>query len=459
MRPTRRELLEALGLGAAGAAVGCGPKTDWPAPRRGDPTAEWAGAGEPDEAIFDLGVQSGDPRPDALLLWTHTTGAADMVAVVKVWDGTAWADHDEVTATASEGGYVHVDVTGLEADLPVAFQFRDADGKLSAVGRSRTALAVGQEGTVRFGATSCADHDHAPFPSMTSLVERGEMDFFLWLGDTVYADRAYTLDEYRDTWRANQQTQGFRDVLTRAPSIYVWDDHEVANDWNTEPVSEQRLADATQAYLEHTTLRVDEQGRMWRSYRFGRAVEVFVLDCRGERDYDAGEYVSPEQLQWLIDGLQASDATWKVVVNSVPIANLPGAYDVLDKHLDRWEGFPAQRTALLDAITGNGVTGVLFVSGDFHQCTLARVEPEGHPANGIFDAFVGPAGSTLNAVGRLLMGDPQFPWSDADWNCTRFELAPEGIGRITWVADDGTTLADAWIDVTGELLHLDYLQR
>jgi alkaline phosphatase D len=456
IRPNRRELLAALG---AGAAAGCGPERVYDPARSTDPTSDWAGLGEPDLALFPLAVQSGDPRPDGLMLWTRYEGAAALEVVVVEWTDGAWKDLATVPAVPVDG-YVHVVLDDLAADRPISFQFRDADGALSPVGLSRTAMAAGTLGVVRFGATSCCSFNNDPFPNMSHAVARGPMDFFLWTGDAVYADGSVTLAEYRAEWYRAQQTSGFQDVMTAAPMLMTWDDHEVNNNWNTDGATAEQIQNGRQAMFEHNPIRRDDSApeRIWRKYRFGLTCEVFVLDCRGERDLDAMKYISDEQMQWLKDGLAASPCTWKVLVNSVPIANFPAAYDVLDLDLDRWEGFPASRQQLLDHIDQSGITGVLFVSGDLHHCSIGRLETSG-PASRMFDVLVGPAGSVLNAAGVYLMdADPnQWIWSDADWNTVRFELYGDGVARIDYVRDTGETLCSAVIDTVGNVLSLDFM--
>ncbi len=452
LRPNRREVLLALG------AAACAPERAYDPVRASDPSSDWEGLGDPDVAAFPLAVQSGDPRPDGLLLWTRYEGTAALEVVVMGWTGAAWAERGVFSAMPVDG-YVHVALDALPADLPLAYQFRDAAGALSAVGRARTAMDSEAIAVVRFGATSCCSMGGAPFPNLTQNVARGPLDFFVWVGDTIYADGAITLDEYRAEWAAVQATSGMQDMMRAAPALYTWDDHEVDDNWNVSGATDDQLAAARQALHEHTPVpRIEgAPNRLWRSYRFGRTVEVFVLDCRGERDLETMSYVSEEQMAWLLEGLSASECTWKVLINSVPIANFPEAYDIRDLDMDRWEGFPAQRSRLLDHIADEDISGVLFVSGDLHHGSIGRVEAEG-PASRIFDVLVGPTGSQLNIAGIYLAGlGDQWVWSDADRTSSRFELYADGVARITFVRDSGETLCEAVIDTRGNVLDLHSL--
>lgn len=163
----------------------------------------------------------------------------------------------------------------------------------------------------------------------------------------------------------------------------TWDDHEVADNWDPESIDPARLETAREAFFENLALRrlpPPNENRVWRSFRWGRTLEIFVLDCRSERRPSTrngpdAQCISRTQMDWLKAGLAASTAAFKIIANSVPIANFPGAFDLQAN--DRWEGYPAQRAELLDFLTGRAIRGVVFVSGDFHLATVAHLEATG----------------------------------------------------------------------------------
>jgi alkaline phosphatase D len=272
------------------------------------------------------------------------------------------------------------------------------------------------------------------------------------MGDTIYAGPDHSLEGYRATWAENFAVQGLQDMFTATPSIPGWDDHEMANNWDQDPPEPEELAAGYQAFFEHAPMRRhgSHPNRIWRSFRYGHTAEVFVLDCRGERIFRE-RYISPRQMEWLKRGLAASTATWKVIVNSVPITDFPGPYDAPIAFDDRWEAYPEQRAELLDFITGNDLQGVLFVSGDFHQCALARIDPEG-PANHLLEFVTGAVASNNNLLAPLIQDGEQFPYSDAVWSTTLFELDHFGFARITVVNDGNDTVFDGMIDTRGHIL-------
>ncbi len=430
----------------SGKADTAGPGAIPEDPRAALPDQEWPGVAAPDDQRFPLGVQAGDPTAGGARVWTAYAGALPITLHTAVWDGAVWVEAGAVPVTPDARGIVHHDLGDLPADATVAFQAVDGDGAGSRIGRFQTAIPATHTGRVRIGVTSCADQEHGEFPALPALVAAGPLDAFVWLGDFVYTDGAVTYEEYRAVWEQNLAKESVRAVHARVAGIWSWDDHEIANNWDPQTIDPVQRDTAFEAFFGLTPTVSTAPGRLWRSLRFGAAVELFVLDCRSERDLAAGEYVSRAQLDWLRAGLSASTATWKIVANSVPIAQMPDAWDVAGMGTDRWEGYPAQRAELLDHILG--MQGVLFVSGDFHQTGVYRVDP-GSP---VLDVLCGPAGSFLNPAGQLLPEDEQYLYTDAIWSATALECSVDGTCRITMIAEDGSIVLDMTVNVDGDVV-------
>ncbi|MBK7757971.1 MAG: alkaline phosphatase D family protein [Deltaproteobacteria bacterium] len=116
-------------------------------------------------------------------------------------------------------------------------------------------------------------------------------------------------------------------------------------------------------YREGLPQREGPSGDLWRSIRFGPDLEVFVLDCRSERDSAAPKIASDAQLDWAIESIKASDARFKLILTSVHITDHSPLFGTLEAK-DRWQGYEAQRLALLDGVSG--VEGVVFITGIYH---------------------------------------------------------------------------------------------
>jgi len=491
--PSRRGLIRAIGLGLPAVAA-CASATNPPPPdgfaetggsgttgdsgggdtatpgdtvdtgpsvvadtRPADPTEDWPGKGPADPSAFPLGMQLGEPTASSLVVWAYAPGAKEVTVHWASWDGTAWVDGGSASATPSAEGYVHHTLEGLQPDEIVAVQ-AEAGGLTSSVAQGRTAPHPDSLPEVYLGATSCLDQVHGEFPSLDEVKAIGQLDAMLWLGDTVYADGNRTLEEYRALWREQLGKGSFQRLFARVPGIWTWDDHEVGNNWNPQTIDPDHLDVATTTFHETVALPdgVRSTRKLWRSLRFGRTVELFVLDCRGERDYDAGHYISPEQLQWLQDGLAASECVWKVVATSVPITDMPQLWDLGGAQEDRWDGFPGtQRAELLAHIRQQGLTGVFFVAGDLHQSTVSYVDLPGGDGDDLLEIMAGPGGSVRNTIGRTIKDD-QFVFKEADWSAARLSFHPGGTARLQVAFEEGGPLMlDMTIDDRGNVVRID----
>jgi hypothetical protein len=148
-------------------------------------------------------------------------------------------------------------------------------------------------------------------------------------------------------------------------------------------------------------------------------------------------------MAWLKDGLSKSTAHFKILLNSVPMTDMPLWYVGAS---DRWEGYQAQREELLDHIADNGIEHVVCLSGDFHIGFVAHVDESG-AGKGVREIAVGPGGN-LNPAGLLPFPSNQFSFSHG-WPQATTELVfdpgkgPSGTIRVRFVrADNGNVLYD-----------------
>jgi len=468
---TRREVLKGMGLAGAGLLLGCsdgsagalggtdggtpveGPPSDFAVERPPEPPEP-----TPLSDAFPLGVASGDPTPARAIVWARYTGARPLRLVVWEMRGDVYAREVaavDATPAAADGGFVQRDVAGLTAGAPHRYAFFELDGAgarvaRSPIGRLRAPAAADALVDVTLGAVSCTAWGK-PFAALARAAARPDLDGFLFLGDTVYCDGARSRDDYRGMWARTLGTDEYRALRAAHPAIATWDDHEVDNNWNPETTDAAQRDAALGAFFEHQPVRRDPTvpSRIWRRLRFGRTVELFVLDCRGERrpstrkDADA-QYLSPEQLAWLKAGLVASDAVFKVILNSVPISSFPGAFQVAPG--DRWEGYPAQRRALLEHIDSSGLRGVLWISGDFHLGSIGRVATSGAGATQL-EVLAGPGAQSPNVLWTTL-GGSQFDFATGTNNYTTFRFDPTNRRvRVAFLDGDGATLVDRTYDL------------
>ncbi len=189
-------------------------------------------------------------------------------------------------------------------------------------------------------------------------------DVFVSLGDWPYADQApaaWTVDEFRAKYREVRIAPKIQPLLRAFGIRAIYDDHDIHDDWAGLSISyPDRLAAGLKVWDEWFPL--PKTGRRYRSWRWGTLAEMFMLDTRMYRrehtwkDNAQKTMIGAEQRKWLIDGVKASTAAFKLIFTSV----------VLDfgNTFDDWTIYTHERGLMFDGL--RGVPGVVFLSGDQH---------------------------------------------------------------------------------------------
>jgi alkaline phosphatase D len=265
---------------------------------------------------------------------------------------------------------------------------------------------LGGQGRCRRGA--------AGYPIFDVMRAR-QPDFFLFLGDTMYGDNrcpsppnepgadflATTLEEYRARHRDQRGAEALRRFLGSVPVYGIWDDHEVRN--NFAGPFDSQMPIGRQALREYWPIRVaaDDPHRLYRTVRAGADLELFILDTRQYRSRNADQdgstktMLGERQLQWLLNGLTDSTATWKVIVTTVPLSISKGGGAAVPGN-DGWAGgtdgtgFERERQVIVDRILGQRVKNVVFLAGDVHYVQANAYDPNGDGTPDFHEFVAGP---------------------------------------------------------------------
>lgn len=398
---------------------------------------------------FPLGVMSGDVTHDSVLCWTKYSRREPLKLLLlpvepRSLDTPAVIERD---VALDENGFAHVLVEGLQSHSAYRYVFvRMRDGVRVArgpMGHCKTAHDPNSLEPVIFGGTSCTSAQiGGDFPTMRRAALCGELDFFVHSGDHVYADEAITLEQYRAVYERTFARSGLRALHESVAMFVSWDDHEVVNNWDGETVDPERMRAARQAFIEHHAWRggVAAPRRLYEKFSWGKSLDLFMLDTRGERRLSTrqtpqAQYVSEEQLHWLIDGVRNSQAVFKCIVNPVPITHFGGLFSLAE--FDRWEGYAAQRERLLNALVNE--RNLWWLSGDFHLGSVGKVEATG-PRAKMREVLMGPGGQIPNPIASV-MDPPQFEFATSDCNWVRFAADPQRqTMEVTFINDVGRTL-------------------
>ena len=416
-RIDRRQLLTLAGAGGVGlAATVAGVSA---APVMANPTHHL----DP----FTLGVASGDPLPDGVVLWTRLApeplvadGLGGMTGhvVPVVWEVAEDPRFRHVVkrgverATPELGHAVHAEVHGLRSDREYYYRFRTG-GAVSPVGRTRTApSALARPRELAFAFVSCSNYPTGYFTAYQHLATE-DLDLVVHLGDYIYegpaagtlgrahlpAAEIFSLADYRVRHAQYKTDADLQLAHARFPWAVTWDDHEVENNYADE-ISEdaaqdpesflRRRAAAYQAYYEHMPLRRSAvprgaDMRIYRRLRYGRLAEFNLLDGRQYRsdqvtdqaalDDPARSMLGAEQERWLIDGLSHSAGTWNIVAQQTVMAKAdrdPGPGELLPN--DNWNGYEPARQRLFDGVVQRRVENMVVITGDAHCSMVADLK-------------------------------------------------------------------------------------
>lgn len=437
---TRRQFLQ--GVSTVGTLACTGKSMDTGVEPIGIRSAEperWAPDGTVNDIVFPSGIQVGDVTSTSGFVSVQINDQEVSWVLVEESDGE-WVEHSNGLEVAVDGT-VQFDLVNLKSDTAYCIVCFNGSGDRSAVTRFRSGLGDGDWRIVTFGAASCLG-GNLPWQTLTRAAEE-QLDFFLLLGDTVYTNsRSYTT-AWGD-WKRALKVQGMEDLTQSTSVIATWDDHELVNnfDWDLVENPSEIFDNAWRAFQNAVPMDKVQTGRMYRKISHGSVCEVFVLDCRGERRSDSGLYMSVEQMDWLKASLSESSARFKFIMNSVPIIDFTGLIGDVEA-IDRWQGFPGQRTEILSHIEDNSIEGVLWLGGDFHFGLVAQVSPTGSVGDTLMEVLNGPTGSFINIMGELMVPTEQFQDAVATWTYTKYMCNPQtGEVQVQFIDDSGEILLE-----------------
>jgi phosphodiesterase/alkaline phosphatase D-like protein len=306
------------------------------------------------------GAASGDVTQTSAVLWTHSTALGEMVFEYSTFDDFGIIDGHETVAVVDVNQPVKVEINGLIPATQYVYRVIDAQGN-TAAGRLRTSYTIGASTGLRFGASG--DWQQAPpFPSLANVPER-DLDFFIKLGDSIYADsetpalagivQARTLEDFRIKHGENVSSRFGSNVMAplyASTSILATiDDHEIVDNFAggappgqspdapdvhpLEPplftdgvdfVNETQVyQDAMRAFREYHPIRSElwdtpndvlthGKPKLYRKATYGSDAIVLILDARSFRDAPLPAVSDPfdaNEVEAFLTGTFAADRT------------------------------------------------------------------------------------------------------------------------------------------------------
>jgi alkaline phosphatase D len=373
---TRREFLKLLGGAgfAMPALIGqsaCSPPLTRTDASTGLSLCYVAGDVTPDGAMVWLRAE---PESKVFLQYGKDRGLGDLSSV-----GPFSVEKDADNTAL-------IQLENLEPATTYYYRAALADKQPGYVAHFLTAPKPDDPAKVSFCFSGDTRESYQPFTVMDA-VRAQRPDFFLHLGDTIYADRgasAHRLSEFWAKYRANRADAWTQVCFAETSAYVVWDDHEVEDDY----LPANPLAPiGRKAFLDYWPVRrhADEPERIYRAFRWGQALELFLLDVRQYRNPKRRTMLGQAQKEWLLEQVARSPAIFKFIATAVPMAG---------GGRDRWEGYATERTEILRYLQEKKISGVVFLSADLHCAAITRI-PKG---NGLKNITAGPLAAPLNRI-------------------------------------------------------------
>ncbi|MEE2788037.1 MAG: alkaline phosphatase D family protein [Myxococcota bacterium] len=260
---------------------------------------------------FPLGVQAGAMTHESVILWSYSNDGGGHAFAL--WpEGEDPESNAHMAELTPIDGYLKLRVDGLSPSPWYVYGVVTDDQVWSPLGRVRTAHGAHEIRPVLVCATACTAAGRAPLPSLDFLADQS-LDVFCHRGDMSDNDGATTTTDFRSAWAKTQALPEYQALLSSVGYYQTWDDHEMTDNEMLPNLPPDILARGIDAYFETTPTDRHEDGHWWTSYRWGRSVEFFVLDCRREREPATRQYISRASMDWLKSALAESPCHFNVV--------------------------------------------------------------------------------------------------------------------------------------------------
>lgn len=199
-------------------------------------------------------------------------------------------------------------------------------------------------------------------------------NFMLWLGDNIYLrsgewnsksgiynrySKFKTLPELQALWK-------------KIPHYAIWDDHDYGpNDADRSFKNKEISLQAFKDFWANPSYGINEKPGITTQFSY-QDLDFFLLDNRyyrspNNRKSGTKEILGQEQINWLIDALTSSKASFKVIAIG---GQLLSDAKVWENHAN----YEEERELILSLIEKENLKNIIIISGDRHKTELSELE-------------------------------------------------------------------------------------
>lgn len=435
---------------------------------------------------FPYNVAAGDPYPNSAILWTHPVPAENTSAPICLRYQTSKSTDfsksnlvdDSYAWTTSEVDYsFKVETTGLSPKTKYYYRFFSCHDHsiVSPIGSFKSIPDYNDEDvdSLKLAVFSCSNLPFGYFNAYRAAAARKNADYFVHVGDYIYEARGdgqkvagentygdgralnrvpapdheiVTLEDYRLRYGSYRKDKDLQALHQSIAFFGTWDDHEVADNSynhgtadgnNTDAgavrgvrFTERKLA-AVKAYYEWMPIRqVDttDSLRIWRSFRYGKLADIFMLDTRNfDRDitdlyYNTAQIAAVsndtdrslmggKQEQWLYRNMiysQQRGASWRVLSQQIIMNWQNYGQSSFTFNYDAWQGYRGNRRRLFDTIVKNGIDNTIILSGDSHANWVYDTVPEDRLNSTAYNPVTGDGSIAVEFAGTAVSSPSSY---------------------------------------------------
>lgn len=209
------------------------------------------------------------------------------------------------------------------------------------------------------------------YPTM----KKEDGDFMLWLGDYLYYfPKHYKSPEgmYKQQVNTRRYHHMHMDFMRSRPQYAIWDDHEYGpNDSDKDFIYKNESLELHKKFWPNPYFGETNNPGCYFHFSYQDA-DFFMTDgrfYRSPKNAPNAEMLGEKQLQWLMDKLKNSTATFKFVAIGSQVLNNKSANE-------SYNLFPEEKKKLMDFLEAEKITGIIFLSGDRHHTELIKINRE-----------------------------------------------------------------------------------
>ena len=395
---------------------------------------------------FNYSVASGDADTNSVIIWTKLDAYSKAEVIYEISEDSLFnkiIKSGKIITDSSRDWTIKVLIDGLEPGKTYFYRFKYKD-KYSPIGKTKTLPK--ETNHFRIALLSCQHFSENYFWAYKYLAD-DSVDIILFLGDFIYEFNVYRnprradptlpaqdLETYRSKYKIAHSDTFLKLALSRIPIYAIWDDHEVMNDYAGKVMryyNPKRLYDAYKAFFEYIPIRDNDSFRIYRSFKVGNLIDIFLIDGRQYRDemacrptfnpkgdcykvaFSEGRtLLGKEQKNWLINNLKNSKSIWKLIANNVMFMDL--FKDNKPLNVDQWDGYYFEKMEILKNI--KDIRNVIFSTGDTHVFYFGEVIYNKKPiAYEIITAGVSSPSSLKAISDTILKQNPHIKFMNAEY--------------------------------------------